>query len=119
MSVVGSHVCALDELCLDLQPKESVDLVISSLSLHWVNDLKAALRGVHDALRPDGAFIGAVFGDETLFELRTSLAIAEQEREGGISPHISHMLPSSDACALMQGAKLTMPTVDTMKVQVR
>jgi NADH dehydrogenase [ubiquinone] 1 alpha subcomplex assembly factor 5 len=118
LSVVGSHVCALDEVCPQHQAPESVDLVLSSLSMHWINDLQAGLAGVHNVLRPDGAFIGALFGDETLFELRTSLAIAEQEREGGISPHVSPMLPSSDACALMQAAKFTMPTVDTMKVQV-
>lgn len=33
------------------------------------------------ALKPDGAFIGAMLGGSTLTELRTCLLLAEQERE--------------------------------------
>jgi NADH dehydrogenase [ubiquinone] 1 alpha subcomplex assembly factor 5 len=46
---------------------------------------------IKEALKPDGVFIGAVLGGDTLFELRTSLQLAEVEREGGISPHVSPM----------------------------
>ena len=41
------------------------------------------------ALRPDGLFLSALWGSDTLHELRVSLALAEQETEGGISPRIS------------------------------
>ena len=44
---------------------------------------------IKEALKPDGVFIGAILGGDTLFELRTSLQLAEVEREGGISPHVS------------------------------
>ena len=33
-------------------------------------------------LKDDGAFIGAIFGGETLYELRGALQLAETEREG-------------------------------------
>ena len=33
-------------------------------------------------LKPDGCFIGAVMGMDTLFELRCSFQLAETEREG-------------------------------------
>lgn len=46
---------------------------------------------IKEALKPDGVFLGALFGGDTLFELRTSLQLAEVEREGGISPHVSPM----------------------------
>ena len=46
---------------------------------------------IKEALQPDGVFLGALFGGDTLFELRTALQLAEMEREGGISPHISPM----------------------------
>jgi hypothetical protein len=46
---------------------------------------------IKEALKPDGVFIGAIFGGDTLFELRTSLQLAEVEREGGVSPHVSPM----------------------------
>ena len=51
---------------------------------------------IKEALRPDGVFIGAIFGGDTLFELRTALQLAEVEREGGISPHISPMAGASN-----------------------
>lgn len=68
---------------------DSVDLVVSSLSLHWVNDLPGCFAQIKRCLRPDGVFIGALYGGETLFELRSALQLAEVERKGGIGPHIS------------------------------
>ena len=52
---------------------------------------KGVLVQIKEALKPDGVFLGALFGGDTLFELRTSLQLAEVEREGGISPHVSPM----------------------------
>jgi NADH dehydrogenase [ubiquinone] 1 alpha subcomplex assembly factor 5 len=69
-------------------------------------------------LKPDGVFLGSMFGGNTLHELRASLAIAEQEREGGVSAHVSPMLPISDACGLLSGAGLKLVTVDTMKIEI-
>ncbi|KAL9559424.1 hypothetical protein MBANPS3_000439 [Mucor bainieri] len=71
--------------------ENSLDAVVSSLSLNWVNDLPGALIQIKNSLKPDGVFIGAMFGGDTLFELRTSLQLAEVERESGISPRISPM----------------------------
>lgn len=66
-----------------------MDLVVSNLSLHWVNDVLGCFRAIQKALKPDGVFIGSLFGGDTLYELRSSLQLAEIERKGGISPHIS------------------------------
>jgi NADH dehydrogenase [ubiquinone] 1 alpha subcomplex assembly factor 5 len=71
--------------------ENSLDAVVSSLSLNWVNDLPGTLIQIKNSLKPDGVFIGAMFGGDTLFELRTSLQLAEVERESGISPRISPM----------------------------
>lgn len=81
------HICA-DEEFLPFQPA-SVDMVLSSLSLHWVNELESTLAQVRQCLKPDGAFLGAILGGKTLQELRSAFAIADQERTGGVSPHIS------------------------------
>ncbi|CAI5717325.1 unnamed protein product [Peronospora farinosa] len=51
-------------------PSRHFDLVMSSLSLHWVNDLESTFHQVLDTLKPDGAFIGAVLGGDSLQELR-------------------------------------------------
>ena len=76
---------------LQVIPPNSQEAIVSCLSLHWVNDLPGVLVQIKEALKPDGVFLGALFGGDTLFELRTSLQLAEVEREGGISPHVSPM----------------------------
>lgn len=80
----------VDEELLPFE-ENSLDAVVSSLSLNWVNDLPGALIQIKNSLKPDGVFIGAMFGGDTLFELRTSLQLAEVERESGISPRVSPM----------------------------
>lgn len=50
--------------------ENSLDLVISSLSLHWVNNLPGAFGNILKALKPDGVFLASVFGGDTLYELR-------------------------------------------------
>ncbi|XP_044865391.1 arginine-hydroxylase NDUFAF5, mitochondrial isoform X1 [Mauremys mutica] len=98
--------------------EDTFDLVVSSLSLHWVNDLPRAFREIHQVLKPDGVFIGAMFGGETLYELRCSLQLAELEREGGFSPHVSPFTHVSDLGHLLGGAGFNTLTVDTDEIQV-
>lgn len=90
----------------------SFDLVMSSLSLHWINDLPGILTKINHILKPDCPFIGAMFGGDTLFELRTSLQLAEQERRGGMSPRVSPLADVRDVGGLMQKAGFKMLTVD-------
>lgn len=111
------HVLADQE---SLQPFEpaSFDLVLSSLSLHWVNDLPGMLAQINQVLRPDCAFIGAMLGGDTLFELRTSLQLAEQERRGGMAPHVSPLADVRDCGGLLQRAGFKMLTVDVDDIVV-
>ncbi|CAL8334151.1 unnamed protein product [Lota lota] len=99
-------------------PENTFDLVLSSMSLHWINDLPGAFRQIQAVLKPDGVFIGAVVGGETLFELRCSLQLAETEREGGFSPHISPYTAVSDLGNLLGQAGFNMLTVDLDEIQV-
>ena len=71
--------------------ENSVDCLISNLALHWVNDLPGIMVQINRSLVPDGMFLAAMLGGDTLFELRGSVQLAEQERKGGVSPHISPM----------------------------
>lgn len=100
-----------DEETLPYEPG-SFDLVLSSLSLHWINDLPGILTQINNVLKPDCPFIGAMLGGDTLYELRTSLQLAEQERRGGISPHVSPLADVRDVGGLMQKAGFKMLTVD-------
>jgi SAM-dependent methyltransferase len=100
-------------------PPESFDLVLSALSLHWVNDLPGALVQVRKVLKPDGLFLGALLGAGTLHELRTSLVEAEAEIMGGIAPRLSPLPALADTAALMQRAGFALPVVDRETVTVR
>ncbi|KAI5927916.1 S-adenosyl-L-methionine-dependent methyltransferase [Camillea tinctor] len=88
------------------------DLVLSSLSLHWINDLPGVLAQINRVLKPDCAFVGAMLGGDTLYELRTSLQLAEHERRGGVSPHLSPLADVRDVGGLLQRAGFRMLTVD-------
>lgn len=90
----------------------SFDLVLSNLSLHWINDLPGVLAQINHVLKPDCAFMGAMLGGDTLFELRTSLQLAEQERRGGMSPRVSPLADVRDVGGLLQKAGFKMLTVD-------
>ncbi|KAI9254993.1 S-adenosyl-L-methionine-dependent methyltransferase [Helicostylum pulchrum] len=107
----------VDEELLPFE-ENSLDAVVSSLSLNWVNDLPGALIQIKNSLKPDGVFIGAMFGGDTLFELRTSLQLAEVERESGISPRVSPMADSSDMSRILTRAGFTLTTVDVDEIQV-
>ena len=96
----------------------SFDLVLSSLALHWVNDLPGALVQICRALKPDGLFLAALLGGETLHELRAALLEAELEIEGGAGPRVSPMADLRDAGGLLQRAGLALPVVDRDSITV-
>jgi SAM-dependent methyltransferase len=95
------------------------DLVVSALSLHWVNDLPGALIQIRRILKPDGMFIGAVLGGRTLAELRQSLLSAEEEIRGGAANRISPYLDVIDGAGLLQRAGFAMPVADNDARTVR
>ncbi|KAI1095345.1 S-adenosyl-L-methionine-dependent methyltransferase [Rostrohypoxylon terebratum] len=97
---------------------DSFDLVLSSLSMHWINDLPGVLAQINNILKPDCAFMGAMLGGDTLFELRTSLQLAETERRGGISPRVSPLADVRDVGGLLQRAGFKMLTVDVEDIVV-
>ena len=96
----------------------SLDLMVSTLALHWTNDLPGALIQVRRALKPDGLFIGAIFGGATLTELRQALMQADSELSGGAGPRISPFADVLDAAALLQRAGFALPVADVDRVQV-
>ena len=91
---------------------ETFDLVLSSLSLHWINDLPSVLTQINTCLKPDAPFMGAMSGGDSLFELRGSLQLAEQERLGGIGTHISPLADVRDVGNLLGRAGFKLLTVD-------
>jgi NADH dehydrogenase [ubiquinone] 1 alpha subcomplex assembly factor 5 len=97
---------------------QSLDLVVSGLSLQLVNDLPGALVQIRRALRPDGLFLAALLGGSTLTELRNALLAAEEELEGGASPRVAPFADVQDLGALLQRAHFALPVVDADTVKV-
>ncbi|MDO9461189.1 MAG: methyltransferase domain-containing protein [Alphaproteobacteria bacterium] len=118
MAAAGAGLrCAADEEALPFAA-QSFDLVTSVLGLHWVNDLPGCLVQIRRALRPDGLFLGAMFGGETLRELRHCLSQAEIACDGGLSPRVAPMVDVRDAGALLQRAGFARPVADVDTITV-
>ncbi len=95
------------------------DLVTSVLALQAVNDLPGALLQIRRKLKPDGLFLGALFGGETLHELRAAFAQAELETLGGISPRVAPFADVRDLGGLLQRAGFALPVADVERTTVR
>ena len=96
----------------------SLDLVVSTLALHWTNDVVGSLIQVRRALKPDRLFIGAFLGGVTLTELRQSLVAAEAEILGGAGTRVSPFADAADAAGLLARAGFVQPVADVDRVTV-
>ena len=102
---------AADEEFLPFAPG-SFDLVVASLSLHWVNDLPGALIQLRLALRPGGLLLASLPALGTLAELRQALTEAEAALTGGAAPRVSPFAELRDCAALLQRAGFALPVAD-------
>lgn len=98
--------------------EQSLDLVVSTLGLHWTNDVVGALIQIRRALRPDGLFLGAFLGGSTLTELRQALMAAEAEMLGGAGSRVSPFADTAEAAGLLQRAGFALPVADVDRVSV-
>ncbi|MFT6676625.1 MAG: SAM-dependent methyltransferase [Sulfitobacter sp.] len=96
----------------------SCDLVVHAMGLHWANDPVGQIIQCRRALRPDGLFLSAAFGGQTLHELRACLGQAEAQVTGGMSPRIAPMGELRDMGALLQRAGFALPVADNLALQV-
>jgi SAM-dependent methyltransferase len=113
----GRPAFCADEEILPLA-SSSLDLVLSNLSLHWVNDLPGALAQIRLALKPDGLLLATLFGTDTLKELRGVLIEAEMEIAGGAAPRVSPFTDVRDAGNLLSRAGFALPVVDAETITV-
>ena len=113
----GAPTVIADDETLPFAPAR-FDLVASCGVLQGLNDVPGALLQMRQALRPDGLFLGALLGGETLFELRQALLAAEAEIEGGASPRVAPFAELSDAAGLLQRAGFSLPVADLDPIDV-
>ncbi len=114
----GEMIVVADEEALPFRDG-SLDLVVSALVLQFVNDLPGTLIQLRRALKPDGLFLAALIGGDTLTELRQAFAAAESELEGGASPRVAPFADLRELGALLQRAGFALPVTDVDRVCVR
>jgi len=107
----GAPAVAADEEFLPFAAA-SFDLVVASLSLHWVNDLPGALIQLRMALRPDGLLLASLPALGTLGELRAALTETEAALTGGAAPRVSPFPDLRDCAGLLQRAGFALPVAD-------
>jgi SAM-dependent methyltransferase len=117
-TIEAALAVAADEEALPFRDA-SLDLVVSALALQFVNDLPGALIQIRRALKPDGLFLAALAGGDTLTELRQAFAAAEAEIEDGISPRVAPFADLRDLGALLQRAGFALPVTDVDRLTVR
>lgn len=107
-----------DDALLPFKDK-SLDLIVSALSLHAVNDLPGSLIQIRRALAPDGLFLATLPGAGTLSELRDSLTRAELEMTGGAAARVLPFADTRDLGGLLQRAGFALPVTDLDSLTVR
>lgn len=95
------------------------DLVVSTLSLHHVNDLPGAFIQARRCLKPGGLFLAILPGANTLKELRMSVAGAAAEHGFALSPRISPFVEIRDAGGLLVRAGFAEPVADSETLTVQ
>ncbi|RUT29457.1 SAM-dependent methyltransferase [Arsenicitalea aurantiaca] len=93
-------------------PGRNYDLIVSLLDLQWVTDVPGYLARTRAHLAPDGLFIAAFPGGDTLSELRQAFLLADSERHGGAFARVAPMIPLKDAAGLLQRAGFALPVAD-------
>ena len=109
-------VAPLDNVPLE---PDTVNLVVSPLALHLINDLPGTLVRIRRALKPDGLFLAAIPGSGTLAELRDVLLSAEVEMTGGASPRVIPFADVRDVGGLLQRTGFALPVIDAETYTVR
>lgn len=101
----------------EVLPFANIDLILSNLNLHFVNDLPGALVQIKHALTPGGIFIGTMFAHPTLSILKEAMLEYELNKYNQVSPHIIPMVDLTQAASLLQRAGFAMPVVDSFEIQ--
>ena len=107
-----------DEEALPFAP-QSFNLIVSTLSAHWVNDLPGLFAQARAALAPDGLFICTLIGGRSLADVRNALLDAEMTARGGAAARISPFADAQDLGGLLQRAGFALPVTDADTVRVR
>ncbi|MDG1667033.1 MAG: hypothetical protein P8H55_07675 [Hellea sp.] len=102
----------------ELSERGNFNIVISLLRLQTEDNVAEVLIKIHKNLKPDGLFIAAMFGGNTLTELRQVFYKTDNEIYGGLTPHIYPMTTYKQAAELLVRSGYNQPVVDSDRIAV-
>jgi len=108
----------LDPEALTL-PRTDYDLIVSLFDLQIVNDVPGFLSRIRAHLAPDGLFLAAAIGGDSLGELRQAFLAADTEASGGAYARVAPFIPLGDVGRLLQRAGFALPVSDVETHVVR
>lgn len=100
-------------------PEPQYDLIVSILDLQVVNDVPGFLARIRAHLAPDGLFLAAALGGDSLTELRQAFLAGDVETSGGAYARVAPFIPLADAGGLLQRAGFALPVADVETHVVR
>ncbi|MFN0046715.1 MAG: class I SAM-dependent methyltransferase [Sphingorhabdus sp.] len=110
----GLEATSAQEDRLPFDP-HSFDLIIAAGTLDSVNDLPGALVQIRHILKPDGLFLGHMFGAGSLASLKSVMLAAE----GPVNaPHIHPQIDLRSAADLLSRARFTLPVADADTLRI-
>jgi SAM-dependent methyltransferase len=94
----------------------SFDLILSAGTLDSVNDLPGALVQIRRCLKPDGLFLGTLFGAGSLQALKSAMIEADGAQA---TAHIHPQIDMRAASDLLTRAGFALPVADLDRLDVR
>jgi malonyl-CoA O-methyltransferase len=115
--VTGCAACDGDARLLPFSARAFTGVVSSSV-YQWVEFLPAAFAEVERVLKPGGYFALALFGEQTLYELRTSHRKAISVHKGGQSSHAQDFPSQNEVAEAIAASGLSCQILSsTMEVE--
>ncbi|MCH2037522.1 MAG: methyltransferase domain-containing protein [Rickettsiales bacterium] len=111
--ILASHVDCENRLVMDEEylpfKEKTFDLIVSNLTMHWINDLPGYLTQVRKLLKEDGVFVSNFIGETSFHELKQALISLVKEGEIDMRARVSPFVTVKDAGLLLQRAGFKMP----------
>ncbi|MEQ9115406.1 MAG: methyltransferase domain-containing protein [Rickettsiales bacterium] len=98
----------------DFEEKD-YDLIISSLSFHYLNDFREFMLKLHKILAPKGVLIFSIFGNDTLLDFKRKIAEIEMKNIGAAYQRIIPMIRDQDISHTLNASGFTEVVVDSMR----
>jgi NADH dehydrogenase [ubiquinone] 1 alpha subcomplex assembly factor 5 len=96
----------------------TADLIVSSMNLHWINNVPNYLKQISLILKPNGAFIVNFIGNGSFDNLKKLFIEAESSSARPHSMHVIPLIPAENIYRLFQEAGFKFIVVNTQKLDL-